>query len=63
MKFAATAFSLAFLLFATVVRAQNTEPNAEIDASAPTTTTFHLVPNPPFVACLADSLGKTPKAP
>jgi hypothetical protein len=62
MKFATTAFSLMFLLFATMAQAQNAEQNAEIDASAPNTTTFHLVPNPPFVACLEDSSGLPPKA-
>ncbi len=62
MKFATTAFSLMFLLFATMAQAQNAEQNPEIDASAPNTTTFHLVPNPPFVACLEDSSGLPPKA-
>jgi hypothetical protein len=37
-------------------------PGSGIGASAPNTTTFHLVPNPQFVNCLADSSGKVPTA-
>jgi hypothetical protein len=62
MKFTPIAFSLMFLLFASIAQAQDLEQNPNTDAAAPNITTFHLVPNPSFVACLADSSGKMPKA-
>jgi hypothetical protein len=62
MKFATISFSLVFLLFANMAQAQDSEQNPGTDASAPSTTTFNLIPNPQFVNCLADSSGKTPKA-
>jgi hypothetical protein len=49
MKFATIAFSLVFFLFTTMAQAQDAEPGSDIGASAPNTTAFHLVPNPPFV--------------
>jgi hypothetical protein len=61
MKFATTAFGLMFLVFATGAQAQNADTDASA-ASPPNTVTFHLVPNPAFVNCLADSSGKPPKA-
>jgi len=50
-----------FLVFATGAQAQNADTDASA-ASPPNTVTFHLVPNPAFVNCLADSSGKPPKA-